>query len=101
MIKGNKFACLTYHTLAERADQYALSERQFKDQLALLQREACVIDGFEGLELKLRLKQSIPCRYVVLTADDGYVSAMRVADILGKYGCGGNLIMSELFEENG
>lgn len=55
--------------------------------MALLQREAYVIDGFEGLELKLRLEQSIPCRYVVLTADDGYVSAMRVADLLGKYGC--------------
>jgi peptidoglycan/xylan/chitin deacetylase (PgdA/CDA1 family) len=85
LIKGNRFACLTYHALAERADQYALSEPQFKDQLALLQREAYVIDGFEGLELKLRLEQSIPRHYVVLTVDDGYVSAMRVADLLGKY----------------
>ena len=87
MIKGNRFACLTYHALAERADQYALSETQFKEQLALLQREAYVIDGFEGLELKLRLEQSIPHRYVVLTVDDGYVSAMRGADLFGKYGC--------------
>lgn len=55
--------------------------------MALLQREAYVIDGFEGLGLKLRLEQSIPYRYVVLTVDDGYGSAMRLADLLGKYGC--------------
>jgi peptidoglycan/xylan/chitin deacetylase (PgdA/CDA1 family) len=88
LIKGNKFACLTYHSLAERADQYGLSETQFKDQLALLKREAYVIDGFEGLELRLRSGQSLPSRYVVLTVDDGHESALWAADLLGK--CGGH-----------
>ena len=87
MIKGNKFVCLTYHVIGEPGGQYTLSERQFQDQLALLQREGYVIDGFEGLELKLRSGQSLPSRYVVLTVDDGHESALLAADVLGKCGC--------------
>lgn len=85
LLGRNKFACLTYHAIGERAGQYTLSERQFQDQLALLQREAYVIDGFEGLELKLRSGQCLPSRYVVLTVDDGHESALWAADLLGKY----------------
>jgi len=85
--KGNRFACLTYHAIGEPGDQYTLSQGQFQDQLELLRGEAYVIDGFEGLELNLRLAQSFPSRYAVLTVDDGRESAMRVADLLEK--CGG------------
>jgi peptidoglycan/xylan/chitin deacetylase (PgdA/CDA1 family) len=84
----NKFACLTYHEIGERGGQYTLSERQFQDQLALLQKEAFVVDGFEGLELRLRSRQSLPSRYVVLTLDDGHESALWAADLLGK--CAGH-----------
>lgn len=44
-----------------------------------------MIDGLEGLELRLRSGQTLPSRYVVLTVDDGHESAMWVADLLGKY----------------
>jgi peptidoglycan/xylan/chitin deacetylase (PgdA/CDA1 family) len=88
LIKGNKFACLTYHAIGELGDQYTLSEKQCRDQLALLQRESYVIDGFEGLEIRLRSGESLPSRYVVLTVDDGHESAMRVSDLLER--CGGH-----------
>ena len=88
LLKGNKFACLTYHVIGDSAGQYRLSAKQFQNQLALLQREAYVIDGFEGLELRLRSGQSLPSRYVVLTVDDGHVSALWAADLLGR--CGGH-----------
>ena len=77
---------MTYHAIGENPGQYTLSARQLQDQLVFLQSEAYVIDGFDGLELKLRLEESIPHRYVVLTVDDGYVSVMRFADLLGKSG---------------
>lgn len=86
MLEGNKFACLTYHAIGEPAGQYTLGKRQFQDQLALLQREAYVIDGFEGLEIRLRSGQSLPSRYLVLTVDDGHESALWAADLLGKCG---------------
>jgi len=73
--------------LGELAGQYSVSERQFNDQLSLLQKEDYLVEGFEQLELKLRLGQSVPSRYVVLTVDDGHESAMPAADLLGKYGC--------------
>jgi peptidoglycan/xylan/chitin deacetylase (PgdA/CDA1 family) len=88
LVEGNKFACFAYHAIGEDADQYTLRERQFQDQLALLQREAYVIDGFEGPELRLRSRQSLASRYAVLTVDDGRESAMWAADLLGK--CGGH-----------
>jgi peptidoglycan/xylan/chitin deacetylase (PgdA/CDA1 family) len=87
LLKGNKFACLTYHAIGEPGGQYTLSEKQFQDQLALLQREAYAIDGFEGLELRLRSGQSLPSRYVVLTVDDGHESVLWAADLLGMCGC--------------
>lgn len=87
MPKGNRFACLTYHTIGAPTSPYTLSAGQLQDQLALLQGEAYVTDSFEGLELKLRSGQSLPSRYVVLTVDDGHQSALRVADLLTKHQC--------------
>jgi peptidoglycan/xylan/chitin deacetylase (PgdA/CDA1 family) len=86
LVDRNKFACLTYHTIGEGADQYTLSAGQLQDQLALLQREAYVIDGFDGLELRLRSGENFPSRYVVLTVDDGHKSALSAADLFGKSG---------------
>jgi len=88
LLEQNKFACLTYHVIGEPAGQYSPSARHLQDQLALLQREAYVIDGFEGPELRLRSRQSVASRYAVLTVDDGRESAMWAADLLGK--CGGH-----------
>lgn len=85
MLEGNKFACLTYHEIGETGGQYTLSKRQFQDQLALLQREAYVIDDFEGLEIRLRSGQTLPPRYVVLTVDDGRESGLWAADLLQRH----------------
>ena len=93
MLKGNKFGCLTYRAIGERAGQYTLSERQFQDQLALLQREACVVDSFEGLEPRLRSGQSIPSRCVVVAVDDGHESALWVADLLGNHECQASFLL--------
>ena len=84
LLEQNKFACLTYHVVGEPGGRYTLSKRQFQDQLALLQREAFEIDGFEGLELRLRSGQSLPSHYVVLTVDDGHEDSLWFADLLGK-----------------
>jgi peptidoglycan/xylan/chitin deacetylase (PgdA/CDA1 family) len=87
MLKGSKFACLTYHAIGDSDGQYTLSAKQLEYQLAFLQREAYVIDDFEGLELKLRSRQGLPSCYVVLTVDDGLESALWAADLLGECGC--------------
>ena len=81
-----KFACLTYHTIAEEKSQYTVSEQQLRCHLALLKAEAITVEDFEHLERRLRSRQGVPHRYVVLTVDDGHMSAMRAADLLEKHG---------------
>ena len=83
----SRFACLTYHVIGDSGSQYAISESQLRAQLAFLRGEGYGVEGFEGLELKLRLGQAFAPRYVVLTVDDGHESCVRVADLLGKHGC--------------
>jgi peptidoglycan/xylan/chitin deacetylase (PgdA/CDA1 family) len=78
----NRFACLTYHVIGERSSLYALSESQWRAQLAFLKDEGYVVEGFEQLEARLRLREGMPCRYVILTVDDGHESSMRAADAL-------------------
>ena len=70
-----KFACLTYHTIAEEKSQYTVSEQQLRCHLALLKAEAITVEDFEHLERRLRSRQGVPHRYVVLTVDDGHMSA--------------------------
>lgn len=84
---GCRFACLTYHVIGKDGSQYTLDEAQFEAQLAFLEGEGYVVDDFEQLEARLRSKQGIPNRYVVLTIDDGHESSMRAADMLQTYGC--------------
>jgi peptidoglycan/xylan/chitin deacetylase (PgdA/CDA1 family) len=83
----SQFACLTYHAIGERSKKYEVSERQFHAQLAFLNDEGYVVEGFEQLEARLRSSQGIPCPYAVLTVDDGHESSMRAADLLEKYRC--------------
>lgn len=82
-----KFSCLTYHIIGEGISQYTTTEAQLRAQLELLNAKEYAADGFEQLEAKLRFGGCFPCRYVVLTIDDGHESSMRAADILEAYGC--------------
>jgi len=76
-----KFACLTYHVIGDGPGQYFLSEKQLKDQLALLKAEGYVMESFEQLEIRLQSNQGVPGNYVILTVDDGHESSMRAADL--------------------
>lgn len=73
--------------IGEDRSQYTLNESQLRAQLALLQAEGYVVDDFEKLEARLRSKQGIPDRYVILTVDDGHESSMWAADVLQAHGC--------------
>jgi peptidoglycan/xylan/chitin deacetylase (PgdA/CDA1 family) len=87
LIPEYKFSCLTYHAIDEGVSQYSVSESQLHAHLALLNAKAYVIDDFEQLEIRIGSGQALPRRYVVLTFDDGHISAMRAADVLAKHGC--------------
>jgi peptidoglycan/xylan/chitin deacetylase (PgdA/CDA1 family) len=78
---------LTYHAIGESGGQYALTPSQFRDQLALLRSQGYVVEGFEGLEARLRSGLAFPARYVILTVDDGRESALWITDLLGKHDC--------------
>jgi peptidoglycan/xylan/chitin deacetylase (PgdA/CDA1 family) len=92
--KENEFACLTYHALGENGNQYAVSEDQFRDQLAMMKAEGYVVEGFEQLEGRLRSGEELPGRYVILTVDDGRASSMRAAELLEEYGCRGTFFLT-------
>jgi len=79
------FACLTYHFLGDVDTQYVLGVEQLSAQLALLNAEGYVVEGFAELEGRLKRKQEIPSRYVVMTIDDGHESSMRAADIFERH----------------
>jgi len=81
----SQFACLAYHVIGERGNQYEVSAGQLHAQLAFLNEEGYVVEGFEQLEARLRSGRGIPARYVLLSADDGHQSAMGLADALEKY----------------
>jgi peptidoglycan/xylan/chitin deacetylase (PgdA/CDA1 family) len=87
LLNASSFACLTYHAIGEAGGQYVITETQFRDQLGVLRSEAYVVEGFEGLELRLRSGHGLPERYAVLTVDDGRVSALSIADLLRKHDC--------------
>src|SRR2546427_819310 len=76
----NRFACLTYHRVGDRDDQYTVSEAQFCAQMSFLQTEGYTVEGFKELHHRLQSKQGFPDRYVVLTLDDGHSSAMVAAN---------------------
>ena len=86
MPKPNKFACLTYHIIAEGKSQYTVSEHQLRSLLALLKVAQYAVDGFEELETRLQSGAKVPLRYVVLTIDDGHETSLRAADLLQEYG---------------
>ena len=63
MVKQNNFACLTYHAIGEGSNQYELSERRLRAQLALLHDESYTVEGFAQLEARLRSGQASPADY--------------------------------------
>jgi len=83
----SRFACLTYHRLGDREEQYTVSESQLEGQLKFLGSEGYSVGDFEDLETRLASGGRFPPRYVVLTADDGHSSSMRLADLYERYGC--------------
>ncbi len=87
LVAQEKFACLTYHAVGDANDQYTVSEKQLCAHLSLLRAEGFVVEGFEQLEARLRLKQALPDRYTILTLDDGDASSMRAADLITAHDC--------------
>jgi peptidoglycan/xylan/chitin deacetylase (PgdA/CDA1 family) len=81
-----QFACLTYHGIGNAQNQYTISEQTLRAQLGFLREEGYTAEGFEGLHHRLSSGQDLPVRYVVLSFDDGYTSAMLAADCLDEYG---------------
>jgi peptidoglycan/xylan/chitin deacetylase (PgdA/CDA1 family) len=81
-----RFACLTYHRIGDRDDQYTVSEAQFCAQMSFLQTEGYTVEGFKELHHRLQSKQGFPDRYVVLTLDDGHSSAMVAANCIARHG---------------
>jgi peptidoglycan/xylan/chitin deacetylase (PgdA/CDA1 family) len=87
LAEQEKFACLTYHAIGDAGDQYTVSEKQLSAHLSLLRAEGFVVEGFEQLEARLRLKQALPGRYTILTLDDGDASSLRAADLIAAHDC--------------
>ena len=87
MSTDSKFACLTYHAIGNESTQYVISEDLLRNQLEFLSQEGFVVEGFEQLEFRLRTNSIFPCKYVLLTVDDGHESALGAADLLESCGC--------------
>jgi peptidoglycan/xylan/chitin deacetylase (PgdA/CDA1 family) len=83
----NEFACLTYHEISDRENQYAVNEKQLRDHLRILKEEGFKVEGFEQLEARLRSDLAWPDKYAVLTLDDGHETSKLAADILEELGC--------------
>lgn len=80
------FMALMYHSLNDPPKgKYSLSSTQMTAHLEWLSGEGYVMEGFEGLEDRLR-HGSFPERYVVMTFDDGHKSDLKAAEILRKFG---------------
>jgi peptidoglycan/xylan/chitin deacetylase (PgdA/CDA1 family) len=82
-----RFACLTYHGIGDRDDQYTVSEANLCAQLNFLREERYTVEGFEEMQQRLCSTQGLPDRYVVLTLDDGFSDSMLAADCLNRYEC--------------
>jgi peptidoglycan/xylan/chitin deacetylase (PgdA/CDA1 family) len=80
------FACLTYHDIGEKDNQYTVSHVQMHAQMSFLHAEGYTVEGFEQLQNRLDSDQSLPDRYVVVTMDDGLSSTMLAADCLEQHG---------------
>ena len=94
MIQQSGFACLTYHVVGNEDNQYAVSARQLRDHLSFLRQEAFTVEGFDGLEARLKSGDPLPESYVVMTWDDGHHSSVQAADILSEYGCGATFFVT-------
>ena len=94
MTRRTGFACLTYHMVGNEENQYAVSARQLRDHLAFLKQEAFTMEGFDGLEARLKSGMPLPEPYVVVTLDDGHHSSMQAADLLAEYGSGATFFVT-------
>lgn len=86
MALSTRFACLTYHAIANAGSQYIVTEEQFRRQLEFLRQERYLVEDFTGLEARLRSNGPFPQRYVVVTFDDGDKSSLRAAEMLAEFG---------------
>jgi peptidoglycan/xylan/chitin deacetylase (PgdA/CDA1 family) len=79
------FMALMYHSMRNPPKgKYSLSSAQITAHLEWLSGEGYVVEGFDGLENRLR-HGSFPERYVVMTFDDGHKSDLRAAEILRRF----------------
>lgn len=91
------FLTLMYHNLADLPDgPHAVSFASFHDQIAWLKAEDFVIEGFDGLEQRLRSRQW-PERYLVVTFDDGHASNLHAAEILRAAGARATFFLTKDF----
>lgn len=78
---------LSYHRFDDSGGKMSVSRRQFEEQMAYLKQNGYQVISLSQLIEFLRGEVAIPRRSVVLTIDDGYRSAYRVAlPVLRKYG---------------
>jgi peptidoglycan/xylan/chitin deacetylase (PgdA/CDA1 family) len=79
------FMALMYHSVRNPPQgKYSISSSRLTAHLEWLSGEGYVMEGFEGLEARLR-HGSFPERYVVMTFDDGHKSDLMAAEMLLKF----------------
>jgi peptidoglycan/xylan/chitin deacetylase (PgdA/CDA1 family) len=81
------FAALLYHAVDEFPKHTHVAIDRFRRQMAWLKAEGFTVEGFDGLETRLRARRW-PEKYVALTFDDGHISLFDVAETLAQYGFG-------------
>jgi peptidoglycan/xylan/chitin deacetylase (PgdA/CDA1 family) len=93
------FICLMYHSLeAAPSSQYSITFDEFQAQLAWLQGEGFVVEGFRELARRLALSD-LPSRYVVMSFDDGHESAVRAAEMVRSAGAQATFFLTKNFCE--
>ncbi len=94
------FVTLMYHSLDDQSDNiYTISPGDFRQQVTWLISEGFVIEGFPGLEQRLK-HNHFPERYVVMTFDDGYQSDLWAAEVLCAAGAQATFFLTRDFSQN-
>lgn len=78
---------LSYHRFGAKRGRLSVSRAQFEEQMEYLKRNGYRVVTLQDAAAFLRGERSLPRKSVVLTIDDGYQSAYRIAyPVLAKYG---------------
>ena len=78
---------LSYHRFGNNRGRLSVSRAQFEEQMSYLKRNGYQVVALRDAAAFFRGERSLPRKSVVLTIDDGYQSAYRIAyPVLAKYG---------------